>query len=83
MSEIKLPSHINCIIEHNPHVSYFETIEQFLNRDLCKNEISIEERQKCIDTGEVWIIQIYPVSNASFYISIASTLQKALELIND
>lgn len=86
MSEatIALPAHkCGLCIEHNQHRNDYQTVAAWLeDREALgtgPNWVSAEERQRAIDTGEVWEIQWYPQTPVGFYHVAASTLAAALK----
>ena len=67
---------------HNQHKDYYETVTQHLEEypgfdD--DNFVSKEDRQKCIDTDELWELQWYPKTPVGFYKVCGSTLEIVLE----
>lgn len=84
----RFPEHISLSLEHNPHKGCYETAEYYLKNSLSYGElheyISDDEFKKCIETDEIWIIQLYPKNPTSFKLGIASSFEKAMEvIIND
>jgi len=71
-------------IEHNNHKSTYQTVEELLKDDTENfyEFSSKEDRQKCIDTNELWSIQIYPDTPIGFYVFAGSTFEKVLEDMN-
>jgi hypothetical protein len=76
-------------LTHNEHKDYYENINEYLKDDLYDEDyfISTEDKQKCIDTDEIWILQWYPDTPVGFYRVCGSTLEivlkKALEIENE
>lgn len=77
---MKLPKHIGCIIRHNQHALYYETVEDYLARPGTDEDVSAGDRMEMIRTGEVWEIQWYPGTPVGFCVVYAPTLERALEL---
>jgi hypothetical protein len=78
---VKLPRHINLIIEHQPHVVNYQTVEEWL-ADNGGEECDSDDRARMIDTGEVWYVQWYPDTPVGFLRAAAATLDRALEVAN-
>lgn len=80
---MNLPSHkAGLYLTHNQHKDYYETVELHLEEypgfdD--NNFVSKEDRQKCIDTGELWELQWYPETPVGFYKVCGSTLEVVLQ----
>lgn len=68
-------------ITKNANRSSYESMEEYLEEDYIKEFISPEERKKCIESNCIWEIQLYPRTSISFYKSVASTFEKALEIM--
>lgn len=79
---MKLPSHkAGLYLTHNQHKDYYEKIEDHLQEypgfdD--DNFVSAEDRQKCIDTDELWELQWYPETPVGFHKVCGSTLDVVL-----
>lgn len=76
-----LPAHkASLSITHNQHKDYYETIEQYVAsyagyqgiRD--DDWVSLEEKRRSVETGEIWEIQWYPETPVGFCIKFAATL---------
>ena len=81
---MKLPKHHILSIEHNPHKSSYETVQQYLdNYDHLKALIIEEDLKICIESNELWQIQWYPFTPISFNVVISYSLERCLELINE
>lgn len=80
---MKLPKHINLIIEHNPHTAYYQTVRQWLeDLDNCRRFRS-EDAYEMLRADEIWTIQWYPDTPIGSYTVAAATLERALELANE
>lgn len=74
-------------LEHNPHKGGYTPLTEWLsNHDMLPRidktsfaDISDEERQKCIDEDNIWVLQWYPNTPVSFYAVAASTLEGVLK----
>lgn len=79
---MKLPSHkAGLYLTHNQHKDYYEKIEDHLQEypgfdD--DNFVSAEDRQKCIDTDELWELQWYPETPVGSHKVCGSTLDVVL-----
>lgn len=62
-------------LTHNNHKDYYETVEQYFENPWMNGDISTEEKQKMIDTNEVWELQWYPDTPVSFYKVLGSTFE--------
>ncbi len=76
-----LPPHHQFYITHNGHHTNYETMDDYLNNDFIKSDISYEDAQECLKTNSVWELQIYPITQISFYKTVAATFEKAMELL--
>lgn len=82
---IKLPEHAASLrILHNEHKDYYIKVEDFINTAYKDEDgwLSKEDKQKCIDTNELWVIQWYPDSPVGFYTVLGSSLEIVLEFAN-
>ena len=79
---MKLPKHINLIIEHNPHKASYMTVEEW-----CKHVeiewISLEEELLAKKKDEMWTIIWYPDTPVGSYSNSASDLQDLLIYIQN
>lgn len=80
---IKWPRHAaGMSISHNEHKNVYETVEQYIRpfgaQDPDDSFVSEEERQKAIETNELWEIHWYPDTPVGFYRVRASTFEAAL-----
>ena len=77
MNGLHIPNYISLYISHNEFNSYYETIEEYINRpqfdDIDKNLI-----EDCVKANSLWEIQIYPETPVSFFYVIGKTLDDAL-----
>lgn len=76
-----LPPHHCLSIQHNEHKSTYTSINDYLNEEYVKYDISFEEAQKCLREDEIWEVQVYPYTPIGFYKTCASTLEEAIRLM--
>ena len=84
---LKFPKHYASLhLEHNPHKAYYLTVSESVRdqdhgfRD--DDWISEEQKQKAINTNDVWTLQWYPDTPVGFYIKSAADLEALLEYCN-
>lgn len=72
---MKLPRHAcGLYLEHNSHKDVYETVAQAVAREENNHHwVSPEERQRAIDTNEMWSLQWYPDTPIGFHRLQAST----------
>ena len=58
-------------LEHNEHKNVYMCIEDYYPAD---QFISEDDRQKCIDTNEVWRLHWYPETPIGFHVICASSI---------
>jgi hypothetical protein len=84
---MKFPRHkCGLYLEHNQHRDYYQSAADYLaEKDTmeCPPEFRPGERQKCIDTDEIWILHWYPDTPIGSYQVAASTLEALLEHANE
>lgn len=81
---MKLPKHYILSIEHNPHKSFYQTVEEYIyNFDRFKSCITEEDFVICVDRDELWYIQWYPNTPISFNLVISYSLERCIEIINE
>lgn len=83
---MKLPLHLALTIEHNPHKVFYETVEQHLyEQDLSDDNVWIdpEDKKKCIETDNLWMIHWYPHTPIGYHIMYGSSLEQLLDHINN
>lgn len=83
---IKFPQHKSGLyLTHNDHtINYHTVADEIKDRsyyDLC-SWVSQEERQKAIETNELWTLQWYPRTPIGSYAIHASTLEALMEYVN-
>lgn len=82
MAEL-FPKNLSLSLEHNEHKNYYDDIGDFINSLKYNDEdfVSLEEKQRCIDTDEIWVLQYYPNTPVGYNLIIASTLDAILEQV--
>lgn len=66
-------------LTHNQHKDYYETVEKYFeNPWMERSDVSEEEKQRMIDTNEIWELQWYPDTPVGFYKVIGATLEEVL-----
>lgn len=79
-----LPLHKGALtIEHNEHKNCYLTVAEF-TEDLKVEEsdwLSPEDRQKSLDTGELWMVRWYPDTPVGSFWVWGSTLSACLQKI--
>ena len=79
---MKFPEHkCGLSLTHNEHRNYYETAAEWIAKQE-QFEVLLSwpegERQRAIDTGEVWVLQWYPETPIGFFCVAASTLEACL-----
>ena len=54
---MKLPKHVNLVIEHQPQTANYETVEEWMRLGADHAEILPEDAEEMILTGEAWLLQ--------------------------
>lgn len=81
---MKLPKHQSLFIEHNPHKSFYQSVQQYLDEfEITEDHISKEDRDMCIRRNELWRLQYYPLSPISFGLIFSYSLERCLELCDE
>jgi hypothetical protein len=80
---LKLPAHkCGLYLEHNAHKDLYQSVAEYIKDDDLTNWPSEAEREKAIDTDELWEIRWYPETPISFCVATAATLEALLEFVN-
>lgn len=67
-------------LTHNQHKDYYETVEKYFESPWMEDrDVSVEEKQRMIDTNEIWELQWYPDTPVGFYKVIGATLEEVLK----
>lgn len=70
---MKFPEHkCGLYLSHNEHRDVYEIIQDCYEPD---DFVSLEDRQKCIDTNECWGLQWYPDTPTGFHRVLGSSLE--------
>lgn len=74
------PKHVSMSLEHNNYKGVYDSIETAVAEE-DENEawVNAEERQKVLDTGELWTLHWYPDTPVGFCRRSAASLEKVLE----
>ena len=79
---MNLPPHkCGLYLEHNAYKDIYQTVEQAV-RELDENYEEAwlpGEREKALQTGEIWTLQWYPDTPIGFWFKIAASLEALLE----
>lgn len=81
----KFPKHkAGLRISHNEHKIYYQSIEQYIKDNEIDDSdwISLEEKQKAINTDSMWCIHVYPNTPIGFYTWYASDFDTLLNYVN-
>jgi len=74
----QLPPHMELSIEHNPHFSVHETVEQWITSHWEDRTEDCVDYDEMVRLNEIWWVHWYPKTAIGFYTVGASTLEKAL-----
>jgi hypothetical protein len=88
LTEADLPKHKCALyITHNEHLSVYETVaqelEHFEGQWLADDWAAEGEREKAIETNELWKLQWYPSSPVGFSIILASSFDVLVKWMKD
>jgi hypothetical protein len=80
--EVMLPAHVGSLtLTHNEHKNYYKTVKDTLEEDDANDEksryydfVTDVERQKAIETDELWVLHWYPLSPVGFNNICAASL---------
>ena len=77
---LKLPVHkCGLYLVHNRHKDVYEDITIAVSEIEDDTWVSLKEKQKALDTGELWTLQWYPDTPVGFCMIAAASLEKLLE----
>lgn len=83
---MKLPKHVAAEIEHNPHRIIHQSVAEYLENSQsggCVIDfVSDEDKARCLESNELWVVTIYPVSPVGHWDMAGSSLELILEAIN-
>lgn len=81
---MKLPKHYTITIEHNPHKSCYNNVQEYIDMwDHFIDCITPEDLKICIQRNELWSVQWYPNTPISFTLILSYSLERCLELCNE
>ena len=87
MTGIVFPRHKASLhLTHNDHLSVYETAKDWIEereRSGAVDFVAEGERQRCIDTNEVWHLQWYPNTPVGFCDVAAATLGALLAWVKE
>lgn len=83
---MKFPKHkCELSLTHNQPRSNYQTVAEAVADDERQSEesryynwVSAEQRQKSIDTNEIWVLHWYPETPVGFYVLCAADLDELL-----
>ena len=79
MEECEFPFHKASLhITHNEHKTNYESIEEYTG-EISREELSINERAKCIENDSIWELQVYKHTPIGFYKIYSSTFNGLFE----
>lgn len=79
------PHKAGLYLTHNQHKDYYETVQEYTERDLENPHgqwVSDEQKQKSHETQELWELQVYPETPISFYCYWGADLIAVLRAAN-
>lgn len=80
---IKFPEHkIGLTLSHNKHKEYYLSIKDYILSEHVEFS-SEEEKNKVLETNEIWELQWYPDTPVGFYSVAAATLEECLRIANE
>jgi hypothetical protein len=65
-------------LEHNSYKDVYDSIQDAVERKDAEEWTSLDEKQKAMDTEEIWTLQWYPNTPVGFYRISASSLDALL-----
>lgn len=84
---MKFPKHEGELsLTHNEHKSYYKTVHECVENDELYGDeywVSMEQKQKALDSNECWILQWYPYSPTGFELLIAADLHVLLQAASE
>lgn len=89
--EVMLPPHkASLTLQHNDHKNYYKTVKDLVEDDEADdpktrfyNFVSPIERQKAIETDELWSLQWYPDTPIGSHIKHAASLPALAQWLQD
>lgn len=78
-----MPEHAcSLTLVHNDHKDYYQSVADYIEDNDHFDWPSDTEKQKAVDTNELWTLQWYPRIPASFNAVAAATLEALLKFAN-
>lgn len=79
---MKFPPHkAGLTLSHNEYKNYYYSIENGVAEE-DGSWVSDVEREKALETGEIWVLRWYPETPVGFHHIAASTLEALMEATN-
>lgn len=80
---MKWPKHHSLNISHNEHKSIYIPIGNYLMRDYFRGiDLTDEDREKIIETDEIWECQFYQHAPSLFIFIVVPTWERLVEELN-
>ena len=79
---IKKHKPLNLYVEYNDHKSSYETVEDYITERYIEDE-EIIDKEECIKKDTLYSLQVYPKTPIGFYKIYASSIEKALEILDE
>ena len=79
--KFKLPPHVSCYIEHNDHLTVYRTAAEAIEEsEVVRDGFETDEdRQRSIDTDQIWTMQVFRNTPVGFEFYSASSLGKLID----
>ena len=78
------PAHAaGMILEHNPHHSVYESVDEYFGDTPLLDRVSKEIRDECVRSDSIWTLQWYPSTPVGFNFVAAATLERVLKLARE
>lgn len=77
------PKHMSLHIQHNAHKDCCLTVKKYLEEYPHLEGYDPDIVNRCIESDSIWEIKWYAITPVSFYVVIGSTLQEALNQIEE
>ena len=69
------------LIEVNPHLANYETIEEYLDDEIKNNDIDPENLKRLVDSNTLIYVRAYPNTPIGFYQIFENDIDKAIDCI--
>lgn len=79
---MKLPRHMSLTIEHNPHRTMYESMDRFL-QVYTPDFADDVDRQKCIESNEIWLMTWRPDTPVGLCSVAASTFDGLMAMVEE